>query len=310
MAVKIVRLDSRGGEVIGHFDMWHPSDDEHMVGDTQLLGKSLELVVVHLADHHHADVGELLDDVRERLNQRNSTANRNHMAERQDDRSVAETKLPSHPPTVTRAELIDAQRRWDESHRSSTWTMAALNHLAHVSINTDHQGTARSVQGTQDSAIDDRDERTKRRVCVHQGRVHRQHPRNSTAPGNQGGDEGEIEELSVLMNDVGAGLVEQPPHPAKHTRPRNKRQRVVECQATGCHRRRWQPDDVYPFDVFDHWSVGDRAGRHPHFVTCTHIFAGDVEREVSASGGARREEAVDEQDPHRVATRAVVTVSL
>src|SRR4029079_9544248 len=137
----------------GHFDVWHASGHEHMLGDAQLLGKSSKLVVVDLAAHYHSYVGKPLHDVWERLNQWNPTANRDHVAERQDDRTAGETKLPSHSPAVARAELIDAQRGWDEAHRSSARTMTALNHLAHIPINSDHQWTSRSVQGTKDGAI-------------------------------------------------------------------------------------------------------------------------------------------------------------
>ncbi len=108
MAIEIVRLDGRRGEVVGNVGVRDATGHHHMIGDPQLLRQATELVVVDLADHQHTNVGEPVDDPRQRLDQRHAAPNRDDMAERQDDRAIAEIELPAHSFAVAGAELIDA----------------------------------------------------------------------------------------------------------------------------------------------------------------------------------------------------------
>ena len=82
-------------------------------------------------------------------------------------------------------------------------SVAALRHLAHVTIDADDQRPTGGVQHAQRRAIDRRDERPQHRVGVHQRGMHGQHARHAAPPGDPRGDEREVEELAVLMHDIG-----------------------------------------------------------------------------------------------------------
>ena len=86
-------------------------------------------------------------------------------------------------------------------------------------------------------------------VGVHQRGVNGQHTRHLATPRDPGGEEREIEELTVLVNDVGANLVEQSLQSSDRSRTDHERQRVVERQVAGRIGPRPKSHDVDTVDI-------------------------------------------------------------
>ena len=190
---------------------------------------------------------------------------------------VAEVEVLSNPLAVAGAELIDAKRRRDEPNRATPRAVAALHHVAHVPIDTDHQRASRSVQHSQGRAIHHRDECAKKWIGVHQRGVDGQHTRHSASPCNPRGHERQVEELAVLMHHVGTGLVEDPLHTPHDTWAEHERQCVVEGQVAWRDGPRGNAHHVDSVEILPLGCALDRRGGNPDLMTLPHVLAGDIE---------------------------------
>ncbi len=64
-----------------------------MISDTELVGESNKLIVVHSANDNDRDVGAFLNEVRNRSHERQSVSQRDYMPDRKDHGSIAEAEL-------------------------------------------------------------------------------------------------------------------------------------------------------------------------------------------------------------------------
>ena len=173
----------------------------------------------------------MLQQVRQRLDEREPAADRDHVPERQDQRGVADAELVAlaDPLPVTRGEPVDVASVAGMNRTGRRGTVPALDELADEPVDAHHRRTARArsagaatVRST--SAMNRRDQGR----GVHERGVQREHTRDAAAPRHPRRDEGEVEELTVLVDDVGTDLVEQPPQRAERSGARHERERVVE----------------------------------------------------------------------------------
>ena len=176
--------------------------------------------------------------------------------------------------------------------------IATLHHLAHDSVDADDHWPAERVEQAKDGPIDSSDHAPQHRIGVHQWSVNGENPRNPSTPGDPRRQEREVEELTVLMHDLGSDVVEQSGQVSDRARPDDERQRIVERQVAGTNRSCPKPHDVNTMHVLRVGRVGDRGRHDPHVVPLPRILPSDVAREVGAAGRPRRKEAVDDEDSH------------
>jgi hypothetical protein len=136
------------------------------------------------------------------------------------------------------------------------------------------------------------------RSGVLQPRVDRQQRRYAASPGVGATGPSEVHELPVLVDDVGAEVVEQLPQPTPERQPRCERQVEAHREpGLGQHHCR-KPHDPHPVTALPRGRFPVCRGDDEHLVAAGGIPPGEGVRQVRGAADARWVEVVDDDDPH------------
>ena len=234
---------------------------------------------------------------RHRFHQCEPVAQRDDVPHRKNHRTIADAEPFSDLRAVGCAEAFQFDADGDVDDVIVVNSEARFDVLANEHVHRDDIGMTKSHEGPDDQLVGDAHGRRVQTERALETGVNREHRRDVPPAGPDRAQPGQVEELTVLVHDVGFEVVEQAKQTPCVLRRGRERDVVVE-RDLGSDRQARQAHDPQPVAIFLGRSVPIAGGHDEHFVS----RRGDVPRQrlahMSASARARRKEGVDHRRPH------------
>ena len=295
-ALEVVAFDVGRGRVLRDLVLGDLADCDERVVDAERLGALEEAVVVDLADDDHDQLGYFAQQVGHRLDEREAVAERDDVADREDHRPVADPELLADRAAVGREETVglDADRDVDEVVAADA--VALRDVLLHEDVDRDDVRVADAHERADEHVVGDGHQPVVPLEGAAQDRVHGQDAGYVAAACPQRAHPREVEELAVLVDDVGPEVVEDLEQAPAVLRRRGEQQVVVERELRGQRGAR-QPNDAEAVALLFVGSTPVRGGEQQHLVARGRDLLGEGVAHVGAAA-PRREEAVHHRHPH------------